>query len=182
MLYNIGEDTVQTAGTDCWAAPNATLIGKVILKKDSSVWFNAVLRGDNEQILIGERSNIQDGCVLHTDPGFPISIEPNVTVGHMVMLHGCSIGSGSLLGIGSIILNGAQIGANCLLGAGTLIPEGKEIPPNSVVMGAPGKIIRQVGVKEQEMLHSAYQHYIIKYKRYRDDLQSNGHTLESSID
>ena len=171
MLYTIDEGNVETVGHDCWVAPNATLIGKVTLKKDSSVWFNAVLRGDNEPIVIGEGSNVQDGCVLHTDPGFPINLERNVTVGHMVMLHGCTIGYGSLLGIGSIILNGARIGSNCLLGAGTLIPEGKEIPKNSVVMGAPGKVVREIGDKEREMLSSAYQHYIVKYQRYRDKLR-----------
>ena len=171
MLYTIGDGSVETAGNDCWVAPNATLIGKVSLEKDSSIWFGAVLRGDNEPIVIGEGSNVQDGCVLHTDPGFPIHLERNVTVGHMVMLHGCKVGAGSLLGIGSIILNGAKIGANCLLGAGALIPEGKEIPANSVVMGAPGKIVREVGDKEKKMLDSAYQHYIIKYKRYRDELR-----------
>lgn len=173
MLYTIGDGNVQTAGNDCWVAPNATLIGKVVVEKDASVWFNAVLRGDNEPIVLGEGSNVQDGCVLHTDPGFPLHLERNVTVGHMVMLHGCTIGAGTLVGVGSIVLNGAKIGANCLLGAGALIPEGKEIPPNSVVMGAPGKIVREVGEKEQAMLDSAYQHYIVKYKRYRDELRED---------
>ena len=170
MIYTIGEGSVNTAGNDCWIAPNATVIGEVTLKKDSSVWFNAVLRGDNEPIVIGEGSNVQDGCVFHTDPGYPIHLERNVTVGHMVMLHGCSIGAGSLIGIGSIILNGAKIGANCLIGAGALIPEGKNIPANSVVMGAPGKVVREIGEKEQKMLKSAHQHYIVKYMRYRDKL------------
>ena len=170
MIYTIGEGSVNTAGNDCWIAPNATLIGEVTLKKDSSVWFNAVLRGDNEPIVIGEGSNVQDGCVFHTDPGYPIHLERNVTVGHMVMLHGCNIGAGSLIGIGSIILNGAKIGANCLVGAGTLIPEDKEIPANSVIMGAPGKVVRKVGEKEQQMLKSAHQHYMVKYRRYRDKL------------
>ena len=172
MLYTIGKKSVQTPGEDYWVAPNATLVGRVVLKKDSSVWFNAVLRADNEPIIIGEGSNVQDGCVLHTDPGFPIQLDRNVTVGHMVMLHGCEIGEGSLLGIGSIVLNGAKIGPNCLLGAGALIPEGKEIPENSVVMGAPGKIIREVREKDRKMLVSAYQHYIMKYKSYRDELRT----------
>ena len=172
MLYTIGKKSVQTPEEDYWVAPNATLVGRVVLKKDSSVWFNAVLRADNEPIIIGEGSNVQDGCVLHTDPGFPIQLDRNVTVGHMVMLHGCEIGEGSLLGIGSIVLNGAKIGSNCLLGAGALIPEGKEIPENSVVMGAPGKIIREVREKDRKMLVSAYQHYINKYKTYRDELRT----------
>ena len=177
MFYNIGGRSVQTPRDDYWAAANATLIGKVVLERDVSIWFNAVLRGDNESIVVGAGSNVQDGCVLHTDPGFPINIERSVTVGHMVMLHGCTIGAGTLIGIGSIVLNGAKIGENCLLGAGALIPEGKEIPPNSVVMGAPGKVIREVGEKEQRMLDSAAQHYIVKYKLYRDKLRiDDGHT------
>ncbi len=173
MLYTLGDGNVQTAGNDCWVAPNATLIGKVILEKDTSVWFNAVLRGDNEPIHLGEGSNVQDGCVFHTDPGFPLTLEHHVTVGHMVMMHGCYIGAGTLLGIGAIVLNGAKVGANCLVGAGALIPEGKEIPPNSVVMGAPGKVIREVGEKELAMLNSACQSYINKYKRYRDELRED---------
>jgi len=173
MLYTLGEETVQTAGDDCWIVPNATLIGKVIIEKDSSVWFNAVLRGDNEPIVIGEGSNVQDGSVLHTDPGFPLTLEKNVTIGHMVMLHGCFIGAGSLIGVGCVVLNGAKIGANCLVGAGALIPEGKEIPPNSVVMGAPGKVIRQVGEREQDMLDHGYKHYVERYKRYRDNLRED---------
>ena len=177
MFYTIGDGSVQTPGDDYWAAPNATLIGQVVLGRDASVWFNAVLRGDNEPIVVGAGSNVQDGCVLHTDPGFPVHIERDVTVGHMVMLHGCTIGAGTLIGIGSIVLNGAKVGANCLVGAGALIPEGKEIPPNSVVMGAPGKVIREVGEKEQGILDSAAQHYIVKYKLYRDELRiDEGHT------
>ena len=172
MLYELGESVIEIPDNDYWVAPTASVIGKVTLKRDSSIWFNSVLRGDNERIVIGEGSNIQDGCVLHTDPGFPIQIEQKVTVGHMVMLHGCQIGEGSLIGIGSIVLNGAKIGENCLLGAGTLIPEGKDIPENSVVMGTPGRIVRQIGDKEQKMLVSAQKHYVDKYKRYRDELRA----------
>jgi len=173
MKYSLGDTRVQTAGDDCWIAPNATLIGDVILEKDSSVWFGAVLRGDNEPIRLGEGTNIQDNSVLHADPGFPLTLEQHVTVGHMVMLHGCTIGAGSLIGVGAIVLNGAVIGANCLLGAGALIPEGKEIPPNSVVMGAPGKIVREVGEREAEMLDFGWQHYVKRYKRYRDELRED---------
>lgn len=173
MIYSLDGARVQTAGDDCWVAPNATLIGRVVMEKDTSVWFGAVLRGDNEPIVLKEGSNVQDGCVLHTDPGFPLTIERNVTIGHMVMLHGCTIGAGTLVGVGSIVLNGAVVGANCLLGAGVLIPEGKEIPPNSVVMGAPGKVVREVGEREQAMLDSAYLHYVEKYRRYRDGLKED---------
>ncbi len=139
-LYELdGARVEKPANGRCWVADNATLIGRVVLHEDASVWFGSVLRGDNEPIVIGARSNVQDGCVFHTDPGFPLIIEADCTIGHMVMLHGCTIGTGSLIGIGSIVLNGARIGANCLIGAHALIPEGKEIPAGSVVMGSPGK-------------------------------------------
>lgn len=170
MIYALEDARAETAGDDCWIAPNASLIGRVIVEKDASIWFNAVLRGDNEPIRVGAGANVQDGCVLHTDPGFPLTIGPRVTVGHMVMLHGCTIGAGSLIGIGAIILNGATIGENCLIGAGALIPEGKEIPDGSMVVGAPGKVIRKVGEKEQAVLDGACQSYMDKYKRYRDGL------------
>jgi len=173
MKYALGDHRPQMTGDDCWVAPNATLIGDIIMEKDSSVWFGAVLRGDNEPIRLGEGTNIQDNSVLHADPGFPLTLERHVTVGHMVMLHGCTIGAGSLIGVGAIVLNGAVIGANCLLGASALIPEGKEIPPNSVVMGAPGKVVREVGEREQEMLDFGWQHYVKRYKRYRDDLRED---------
>ena len=128
-LYNLdGVGVVTPASGRFWVAPNAILLGKVKLEHEASVWFGAVLRGDNELITVGERSNVQDGSVLHTDPGFPLTIGADCTIGHMVMLHGCTIGRGSLIGIGSIILNGAKIGEECLIGANTLIPEGKDIP------------------------------------------------------
>jgi carbonic anhydrase/acetyltransferase-like protein (isoleucine patch superfamily) len=144
MLYRLGAHVLETADERYWVAPNATLIGKVRLERDASVWFGAVLRGDNELITVGEGSNVQEHCVLHTDPGFPLVIGPHVTVGHMAMLHGCEIGEGSLIGIGAVILNGARIGRNCLIGAKALIAEGKEIPDNSLVMGMPGKIKGEV--------------------------------------
>src|ERR1700760_320070 len=125
-----------------WIAPNATVIGRVTLKRNASVWFGAVLRGDNEPIVVGEESNVQDGCVLHTDAGTPLTIGKAVTVGHLAMLHGCTIGDNSLIGIGAVVLNGARIGKNCLIGAKALIPEGKEIPDGSLVVGAPGRVIR----------------------------------------
>ena len=127
-----------------WVAPSATLIGRVILKPGASVWFGAVVRGDNEWIEIGENSNVQDGAVLHTDPGSPLVLGRNVTVGHMAMLHGCRVGDNSLIGIGAVVLNNARIGSNCLIGAGSLIPEGREIPDNALVMGAPGKVVRML--------------------------------------
>ena len=141
--YRLGdrEPTLPAEG-EYWIAPTATVLGRVILKKNASIWFGAVLRGDNDPIVIGENSNIQDNCVLHTDVGQPLTIGDNVTVGHMVMMHGCTVGDGSLIGIGSIVLNGARIGKCCLVGAGALVTEGKEIPDFSVVMGSPGKVVR----------------------------------------
>jgi carbonic anhydrase/acetyltransferase-like protein (isoleucine patch superfamily) len=153
-----------------WIAPNAVVIGNVILKKNASIWFGATLRGDNDPIEIGENSNIQDGSVLHTDVGSPLTIGKNVTVGHMVMLHGCSVGDNSLIGIGSIILNGAKIGRNCLIGANCLITEGKDIPDNSMVMGAPGKVVREIGEAQIQMLTGSALHYVENWKRYQRDL------------
>ena len=144
MIYSLGERTLDVQGEDYFVADNATVIGSVVLENNASIWFNAVLRGDNDVISIGENANIQDGSVLHTDTGFPLRVGKNVTVGHMVMLHGCEIGEGSLIGINSVILNGAKIGKHCLIGANSLIAEGKEIPDGSMVMGSPGKIVRQL--------------------------------------
>jgi carbonic anhydrase/acetyltransferase-like protein (isoleucine patch superfamily) len=148
-------------------ASNAVLVGKVILKKDANVWFNVVLRGDIEPITIGEGSNVQDGSVFHTDPGCPLVLGKNVTVGHMVMLHGCEVADDTLIGIGSIILNKAKIGKNCIIGANTLIPENKVIPDRSLVLGSPGKIIRQVTDKEIEEIKENAKHYVENYKRYK---------------
>ena len=154
-----------------WIAPNAIVLGRVRLLHDASIWFGATVRGDNEWITIGEGSNVQDGSVLHTDPGAPLTIGKGVTVGHMVMLHGCEIGDGSLVGIGSIILNRTKIGRNCLIGANTLIAEGKTIPDNSVVMGAPGKIMREVDEKTLMLLKYSAEHYVENWKRYARDMK-----------
>jgi carbonic anhydrase/acetyltransferase-like protein (isoleucine patch superfamily) len=149
-----------------WVADNAVLTGKVVIEEDASVWFNTVVRGDNDAIVIGARSNVQDGCVLHTDPGFPLTIGPEATIGHMAMLHGCTIGRGALIGIGAIVLNGARIGAECMVGAGALIPEGKEIPDRSVVFGSPGKVMRQVTDKDLERMRWGVQLYVDRWKTY----------------
>ena len=153
-----------------WVAPNAVALGKVELCEDASVWFGAVLRGDNELIRVGARSNVQDGCVLHTDPGFPLDIGEDCTIGHMVMLHGCSIGSGSLIGIGSIVLNGAKIGGGSLIGANTLITEGKEFPPRSMILGSPGKVVRELSAEESERLKASAGRYVANWKRYAQSL------------
>ncbi|HRO50325.1 MAG TPA: gamma carbonic anhydrase family protein [Hyphomicrobium sp.] len=167
-LYDLDDTRVETpADGSFWVAPNAVVIGKVRIETDASVWFGAVLRGDNELIRIGARSNVQDGCVLHTDPGFPLDIAEDCTVGHMVMLHGCTIGRGSLIGIGSIILNGAQIGEECLIGANTLIPEGKVIPPRSMVLGSPGKIVRELSDEDVVRFGKGAGRYVANWKRYK---------------
>ena len=157
---------------DSWVASNAILIGKVILKKDANVWFNTVLRGDIESITIGEGSNVQDGSVFHTDPGCPLTLGSNVTIGHMVMLHGCEIADNTLIGIGSTILNKTKVGKNCIIGANTLIPENKIIPDNSLVLGSPGKIIRLVTDKEIKEIKENAKHYVDNYKNYKKYLRN----------
>jgi carbonic anhydrase/acetyltransferase-like protein (isoleucine patch superfamily) len=171
--YRLG-DRVPTLGSDgeYWIAPTAVVVGNVILKHNASIWFGVVARGDNDPIEVGENSNVQDNSVLHTDVGQPLTIGDNVTVGHMAMLHGCSIGDGSLIGIGAIILNGARIGRGCLIGAGALITEGKEIPDHSVVMGAPGKVVREVTPAQAAGLAAGAMHYVENWKRFRAQLQA----------
>lgn len=154
-----------------WVAESAQVMGKVILKKNASVWYNSVVRGDTDPITIGENTNIQDGSVLHADVGSPLNIGNNVTVGHMVMLHGCTIGDNSLIGIGSTILNGARIGNNCIIGASALIPEGKVIPDNSLVMGAPGKVVKTVSEQQAKGLSMSAAHYVENWKRHRASLK-----------
>jgi carbonic anhydrase/acetyltransferase-like protein (isoleucine patch superfamily) len=172
-VYNLGNVTPELPNDDeYWIAPNAAVMGRVILKKNASIWWGATLRGDNEAITVGEGSNVQDGSVLHTDMGSPLTIGANVTIGHMVMLHGCTIGDNSLVGIGSIVLNGARIGKNCLIGANCLITEGKEIPDNSLVMGAPGKVVREVSPEQAMMLKGGSAHYVENWKRYKRELNS----------
>jgi len=171
-VYNLGNVTPELPNDDeYWIAPSASVIGRVILNKNASVWFGATLRGDNDPITVGENSNVQDGSVCHTDHGSPLVIGANVTVGHMVMLHGCTIGDNSLVGIGSIVLNGARIGKNCLIGANCLITEGKEIPDNSLVMGAPGKVVREVSQEQARMLAAGALHYVENWKRFRRELR-----------
>ena len=151
-------------------APNAVLVGKVKLEAGASVWFNTVLRGDNELIHIGENSNVQDGTVMHTDMGYPLSIGKGVTIGHNVMLHGCTVGDYSLIGINAVVLNGAKIGKNCLIGANALIPEGKVIPDGSLVMGSPGKVVRELTEQQIKMLEASAAHYVHNAQRYARDL------------
>ena len=165
MFYDLKDKKPQSSGEN-WVAPNATIIGDVTLEKNSSIWFNAVLRGDIENIHVGEGSNIQDGSVLHTDPGFPLKVGKNVTIGHLVMLHGCTIGDNSLIGIGAVILNNAKIGNNCIIGAKTLIAENKEIPDNSLVVGSPGRVLRKVTDEEKKAVIENTKYYQDNWKRY----------------
>ena len=169
MIYNFENNTPQLH-KESWVASNAVLIGKVILKKDANIWFNVVLRGDIEPITIGEGSNVQDGSIFHTDPGCPLTLGKNVTIGHMVMLHGCEVSDDTLIGIGSTILNKTKIGKNCIIGANTLIPENKIIPNRSLVLGSPGKVIRQVTDKEIENIKINALHYVENYKKYNKNL------------
>ena len=165
MLYDLENKKIQNSG-DNWVAPNANVIGDVTLEKNTSIWFNATLRGDIENIYVGEGSNIQDGSVLHTDPGYPLKIGKNVTVGHLVMLHGCTIGDNSLIGIGAVILNNAKIGNNCVIGAKSLITENKEIPDNSLVVGSPGRVIRKVTDEEVKAIKENAIRYQENWKKY----------------
>ncbi|MEQ8857792.1 MAG: gamma carbonic anhydrase family protein [Pseudomonadales bacterium] len=170
MLLQLDDRRVRAEG-DYWVADSAVVLGSVLLKRDASVWFNAVLRGDTELITVGEGSNVQDGSVLHTDPGCPLVIGANVTVGHKVMLHGCEIGDNSLIGINAVILNRAKIGRNCLIGANALITEGKEIPDNSMVLGSPGKVVRELSEEEIRGLRTSAQHYVENARRFRTGIK-----------
>ena len=169
MFYQLDDLQVQAVG-DYWVADNAVVLGNVLLCQDASVWFNAVLRGDTELITVGEGSNVQDGSVLHTDLGYPINIGAHVTIGHKVMLHGCDIGEGSLVGINSVVLNGAKIGKNCIIGANALITEGKVIPDNSMVMGSPGKVVKTLSEEQGALIRMGAKHYVENARRFRDGL------------
>lgn len=170
MKFSLPDRRVQCRG-DYWIAPNATVIGSVVLENNVSIWFNCVVRGDNDVITIGENSQLQDGCVVHTDAGFPMTLGRDVSVGHMAMLHGCTIGDGTLVGINAVILNGAKIGKNCLIGANTLIGEGKDIPDGSLVVGSPGKIARKLKPEEIKQIHWFADHYVKRFKLYQQELK-----------
>lgn len=173
MRYALGDHRVETDGDDVWIAPTAVVIGKVKIGKKASIWWHAVLRGDNDPITIGEGTNIQDGAVLHADPGFPLDIGERVTVGHMAMVHGCTIGDGCLIGINAVVLNGAKVGKNCLIGAKALVTEGMEIPDNSMAVGAPAKVIRQVTPEHIARIQGGVDSYIDRAKTYREQLRED---------
>ena len=169
MKYSIGERKVICKG-QYWIADNAIVIGSVVLENNASIWFNCVVRGDNDVVTIGENSQLQDGCVVHVDPGHPVTLGKNVSVGHMAMLHGCTVGDNSLIGIKSVILNDAVIGRNCLIGANTLITEGKHIPDGSMVMGSPGKVVRRLTEGEIAFIQRSADEYAAQAQEYRREL------------
>ncbi len=168
-IYRLGEHTPQI-DPQSWIAPNATVIGQVVLARNASVWWNCTLRGDTDRLFVGENSNIQDGSVLHTDPGLQLVVGTNVTVGHMVMLHGCTIGDGSLIGMGAILLNRSVIGKNSLVGANTLIPEGKIFPDRVLIVGSPGKVVRELTDEEVARLPGSAERYVKNWQRYQREL------------
>ena len=171
-IYALGDITPVFPETgNYWVAPDAQVMGNIILKENASVWFGAILRGDNDPIVIGEHCNVQDGSVMHTDIGCPLTLGANVTVGHQAMLHGCTVGDNSLIGIGATVLNGAKIGQNCLIGAHALVGEGKEIPDNSMVLGMPGKIVRELGDDNEKMLVASAKFYVENWKRFKKTLK-----------
>ena len=169
-IYQLDDDTPRIADT-AWVADSAQVIGRVELQEGASVWFGAILRGDNEWITVGRGSNVQDGCVLHTDMGYPLTIGADVTIGHQVMLHGCTIGDGSLVGIQAVVLNNARIGRHCLVGAGALVTEGKEFPDGSLIMGSPARVVRQLSPEQFERLRQGAVHYAENAARYRNGLK-----------
>lgn len=170
MLFTLPSRRVQLRGGYHFVAANAVLIGSVVLEDEASVWFNATLRGDNDVITVGARSNVQDGSVLHTDAGIPLTIGAEVSVGHQAMLHGCTIGDGSLIGIKALILNHAVIGRECLIGANALVTEGKAIPDRSLVLGSPGKVVRTLSGEEVARLRAIAVHYVENGRRYLEHL------------
>jgi carbonic anhydrase/acetyltransferase-like protein (isoleucine patch superfamily) len=169
-IYQL-EDRIPQIADSAWVAESGQVMGGVTMEANTSVWFGATVRGDTEHIVIGEGSNIQDGSVLHADHGMPLTVGKNVTVGHLVMLHGCTIGDESLIGIGAVVLNGAKIGKNCLVGAGSLVTEGKEFPDGSMIMGTPAKVVRQLTPEQIEGLRQSAQHYIANAHRFKSGLK-----------
>ena len=168
-VYQLDTLTPRVAAT-AWVADSAQVIGNVELAEGASVWFGAILRGDNETMRIGRNSNVQDGSMLHSDEGFPLTLGENVTIGHQVMLHGCSVGDGTLIGIKAVVLNGAKIGKNCLVGAGALVTEGKEFPDGSMILGSPAKVVRELSPEQIAGMQRAAMHYVDNAKRYQAGL------------
>ena len=171
MKYALGDRHVKTDGDDYWIAPGAQVMGEVTLGAGANIWFGTVVRGDNDPITIGAGCNVQDGCILHADPGFPMTVGENVSVGHNAMLHGCTVGDGSLIGIGAVVLNGAKVGRGCLIGANALVTEGMDIPDGSLVLGSPAKIKSRLSAEQQEGLLLNASHYVNNGQRYSVELK-----------
>lgn len=171
MLYALADKQPVYKAEPAFIAPNAVLVGDIEIHEGASVWFNVVIRADNDRVIIGEQSNVQDGAVLHIDPGYPLTLGKGVTIGHKAMLHGCTVGDYSLIGINAVVLNGAQIGKHCLIGANTLIPEDMVIPDGSMVIGSPGKIKRELTLQQRQMLELSAQHYVENGRKYASQLQ-----------
>ena len=169
-IYQLGDDSPRIA-TTAWVADSAQVIGRVSLAEGASIWYGAVLRGDNEWITIGAGSNVQESCVLHTDMGFPLMLGEEVTVGHQVMLHGCTVGDGTLIGIQAVVLNGARIGKNCMIGAGAVVTQGKEFPDHSLILGSPAKRVREISPEQLEGMRGAARHYVENAQRHRHGLR-----------
>lgn len=173
MIYEL-DGIAPTIHEDTWVAPDANLIGDVVLEEGASVWFGCTLRGDNERLTIGKGTNVQENCVFHTDMGFPLTLGENVTIGHKAMLHGCTVGDGSLIGMGATVLNGAKIGKGCLIGAGALVTEGKVIPDGTMVLGSPGKVVRELDDATKQGLIASALHYQDNMRRFRSGLKAIG--------
>jgi len=171
-LYSFDTRHVELRGAHHYIAPDATVLGSVILENDASIWFNVVIRADNDRIHVGAGTNVQDGSVLHVDPGYPLTLGSRVSIGHKVMLHGCSIGDGTLIGINSVVLNGARIGRGCLIGANSLITEGKEIPDGVLVLGSPGKVVRELSADERANLLRIADGYVERARRFKTQLRA----------
>lgn len=172
-IYQLGEHVPDIAPS-AYITDSATVVGRVTIKANSSIWFQVTVRGDNEDITIGENCNLQEGAVLHADPGFPLTLADNVSVGHQAMIHGCSIGEGSLIGIQAVILNGAKIGKNCLVGAGALVTEGKEFPDNSLILGTPAKVVRTLSESDIANLHRIADSYVTRSREFKNTLKKIG--------
>ena len=169
-IYQL-DDITPTIAPTAWVADSAQVIGNVELGEGASVWFGAILRGDNERLTVGAGTNVQDGTVVHSDHGYPVTLGANVTVGHQVTLHGCTVGDGSLIGIQAVVLNGAKIGRNCLVGAGSLVTEGKEFPDGSMIMGTPAKVVRELTPEQIEGLRQSARHYVDNARRFKAGLK-----------
>ena len=172
-IYQLGE-RIPDIAPSAYITDSANVIGTVKIEAHANIWFGVTIRGDNERITVGENSNVQEGCTLHTDPGYPLTIAKNVTVGHQAMLHGCTIGEGSLVGIQAVILNGAKIGKNCLVGAGALVTEGKEFPDNSLIIGSPAKVARTLTEEDIARMHANTRHYVERGQFYKNNLKQIG--------